>query len=249
MADISTTALLFASFGFFFAGVVKGGTGLGFSTTCLPFLVLSLGLEHAMPLVLVPSLTSNFIVHIQAGEFRRTARTFWPMFAALIPGLALGLWLLAHVDLGYASAVLGGVLIVYGVWALKNIEAMLPKNIVPALRIPAGLLGGLINGLTGSQIMPVLPYLLSQPLERNIFLQAINTSFTISSLIMVAGLATIGFLTTEIALLSTAALLPMFAGVSLGARIRAGMTTDTFRKAVLVVLIGLGGVLVFKNLV
>jgi len=249
MADVTYPAICLAIFGFFFAGLVKGGTGLGFSTTCLPFLVLALGLDRAMPLVLVPSLTSNLMVHLQAGNFRQTVKIFWPMFLALIPGLLAGLWLLTRVDLGFAAAALGGVLIIYGVWAIKNIEAMLPDRFVAALRIPAGFLGGLINGLTGSQIMPVLPFLLSQPLERNIFLQTINTSFTISSLIMVAGLSKIGFLTIELAIYSALALIPVFLGVRLGTRIRERMTTDMFRKAVLIVLIGLGAVLILKPFV
>ena len=240
MADATYPTLLLATFGFFFAGLVKGAVGLGFSSTCLPFLVLALGLEKAMPLVLVPSLTSNIIVHYQAGEVRRTWNRFWPMLLALIPGVVLGLWFLTRIPLDNAAAVLGLVLIAYGSWTLAHIDAMLPARLLRPLRVPVGLLTGVVNGLTGSQIMPLLPYLLSQPLDRNVFLQTVNTCFTISSLVIAIGLWKIGFLTAEIAAYSAAALIPMSAGVSLGTAVRKRMASNVFRKAVLVVLIGLG---------
>lgn len=249
MSDVALPALFLAAFGFFFAGLVKGGTGLGFSTTCLPFLVLALGIDRALPLVLVPSLTSNMLVHVQAGQFRRTLATFWPMFLALLPGLFLGLWLLTRVDLGFASAVLGVVLVIYGAWTLGHIDAALPPGLVGILRLPVGFMTGLVNGLTGSQIMPVLPYLLSQPLDRDVFLQAVNISFTISSLVMAFGLSKIGFLTPELALYSFGSLIPVFLGVAIGTAIRKRMTTDTFRKVVLLVLIGLGLSLILRNII
>ena len=43
-----------------FAALVKGTTGLGFSTSALPFLTLAVGLERALPLVLVPSIASSY---------------------------------------------------------------------------------------------------------------------------------------------------------------------------------------------
>ena len=84
-------AIALAIFGFFFAGFVKGTTGLGFSTTCLPFLVLALGLERAMPLVLIPSITSNILVMREVGNFGTAIKRFWPMYLATLPGLVIGL--------------------------------------------------------------------------------------------------------------------------------------------------------------
>ena len=248
MGDVTQGALSLALFGFLFAGVVKGATGLGFSSTCLPFLVLALGLDRAMPLVLVPSITSNLIVHFQAGEFRRTVTMFWPMFVATVPGLLVGLWLLTRADVQVASAVLGLVLIVYSLWTLMHIDAALPAHWIPPLKVPVGALTGLVNGLTGSQIMPVLPFLLSQPLERNIFLQSINISFTASSLIVAIGLWTIGFLTPEIAVYSVAALIPMAAGITMGTVIRNKLDAVLFRKMVLILLIGLGAALALRGI-
>ena len=75
---------------FLFAASLKGITGLGFSTLCLPLLSGFMELRLAIPSLLLPSLASNLIVMYQAGGFRRAVRRFWPMYLAALPGLAAG---------------------------------------------------------------------------------------------------------------------------------------------------------------
>ena len=75
---------------YFFASSVKGVTGLGFSTICLPFMVLTVGLKAALPLLIIPSLASNFIVMRQAGYFRTTVNRFWHMLIATVLGVCFG---------------------------------------------------------------------------------------------------------------------------------------------------------------
>ena len=57
---------------YLFASSVKGVTGLGFSTVCLPFLALTVGLKAALPLLIIPSLLSNIIIMRQVGNFQTT---------------------------------------------------------------------------------------------------------------------------------------------------------------------------------
>ena len=96
---------------YFFASSVKGVTGLGFSTVCLPFMVLTVGLKAALPLLIIPSLASNLIIMRQAGHFRTTFHRFWLMLLTTVIGVFLGLALLSKVDGTFAGAILGLVLI------------------------------------------------------------------------------------------------------------------------------------------
>ena len=64
--------------------------------------------------------------------------------------------------------------------------------------------------------MTVLPYLLSLNLDPNRFVQAINCSFTLSSLVMAAGLAQLGLLTVETAAISAFGLILVYLGIKLG---------------------------------
>jgi uncharacterized membrane protein YfcA len=241
--------LLFAASGLLAAGLVKGTAGMGFSTTALPLLVLSLGVETAMPLVLIPSLSSNVFVMIEAGEFDAMVRRFWLMLLCLVPGLILGIWCLAVVDKASAAAVLGLVLVVYGIYALSRPAIRLPPHLEKPLQVPVGVMNGFVNGLTGSQIFPLPPYLLTLDLKPNQFTQTNNIAFTLSSLVMMAGLTQIGFMTLPIFLVSIAGIVPTYFGVKLGGMVRARIDAGTFRKMIIVVLMALGAVLIAKWLV
>ncbi len=176
------------------AASIKGLTGIGFSTSCLPIMALRLDLKVAIPLVIIPSIVSNLAVMIQAGRFRQALKRFWPMYAASVPGLWLGLSVLVAINAVTAKVILGLVLVAYAVWALFNMSFSLSKEWERNLKVPVGMITGFINGLTGSQVMPALPYLLSLNLHKNDFVQAINISFTLSSVVMLIGMNRLGYL-------------------------------------------------------
>jgi uncharacterized protein len=102
------------------ASAIKGLTGIGFSTSCLPIMALRLDLRIAIPLVIIPSIVSNLAVMVQAGCFREAFRRFWPLYLASLPGLLAGLAVLVAIDVDAARAILGLVLVVYALWALAN---------------------------------------------------------------------------------------------------------------------------------
>ena len=120
MITASPSELMIIAATFFFAAFAKGTTGLGFSTTCLPFLVYAIGLKAALPLLIIPSLASNILVMRDAGHFKETVARFWSLFVTAVPGIAIGLWLLNAVDGNLAAAVLGGVLVLYCIFTLMN---------------------------------------------------------------------------------------------------------------------------------
>lgn len=228
------------------ASFVKGATGLGFSTSALPILALGLGLKSAMPLVIIPSLVSNALVMVQAGHFRETVKRFWPMFVATIPGLLVGLAVLGLVDSLIAGAILGLVLIGYGTLTLLRPGRPIPEHLGRKLAPVSGLLTGMVNGMTGSQVMPVLPFLLALRLDPKRFIQAINISFSLSSIVMAFGLSKLGLMTLESIWISLAGLVPVYLGTKLGGMVRQRMDADTFRKVVLLMLIVFGVLLTGK---
>lgn len=243
------TALAIVIAGYMIAGLVKGTTGLGFSSTCLPILTLAVGLKDALPLVLLPSVTSNILVMIDAGGFVPTLKRFWPVYLASLPGMLAGLYLLDRVESPVAAAGLGIVLVGYAMFALAKPALALPPERERPLAAPVGLLTGLVNGLTGSQVMPVLPYLLALGLAPALFIQAINISFTLSSGVMALGLLELGLFTTTALWVSALGLLPVFAGTWIGGRVRRWMSPDGFRKVVLVCLLILGLILIGRPLI
>jgi len=232
---------------FLIAAFLKGVTGLGFSTLCLGMLASFVDLKLSIALVLLPSLTSNALVMIDAGHFKATFRRFWLMFACAAPGLLLGLWLLSGTPSARARMALGVVLALYGIWGLRGEAFYLPEPWQRRLMAPVGLVTGVVNGLTGSQIMPILPYLLSLGLTKNELVQAINTSFTLSTLLMIGGLGKLGLLSPQSLLVSALGIVPVFVGIKLGGRVRARVSEEGFRSLVLWMLIVLGGSLIVRS--
>ena len=244
--DYSTFQISSIFAAYIVAALVKGVTGLGFSTICLPILALTIGLKDALPLVIIPSVSSNILVMVGAGHFVPTVMRFWPMLIATVPGIVLGLWFLSYIDGILAGAVLGMVLIVFSLLSYINPSFNLAPGLEGPLGPVSGFLTGLVNGVTGSQVMPSLPFLMALPLSRNAFIQAINCSFTLSSIVMAFGLAKLGLMTPQAALLSTFGILIAFAGVRTGENIRGKLSPQQFRKSVLITLGIMGAVLIAK---
>ena len=231
---------------FLAAGLVKGVTGLGYTTSALPVITLAVGLHTAMPLVLFPSMASNLTVMVGAGHFRTTLRRFLLLYLALLPGLGLGLALVLTADQDLAASVLGLVIIVYCAFAFWRPALRLTERQERAMQIPVGLLNGLINGFTGSQIIPLVPFMLSLRLEADRFVQAVNIGFTLSSLVMVFGLSQVGLLNWSTLLFSVAGIVPAILGSWVGAILRRRLPDTRFRLFVLSVLIVLGAILVSR---
>lgn len=243
---MDTDVIIVALLAYLIAGLVKGTTGLGFSTACLPFLVMAVGLKSALPLVIVPSLVSNLTVMRGAGHFRETVSRFWPLYLLLVPGIVAGLMVLDHVDGVTAAGALGGVLCVYAGYALMSPQVHLPDRWERRLAPPVGFLTGMVNGVTGTQVMPLLPYMLARPLDPNRLVQAINCSFTLSSFAMAAGLSMLSLFALDQLWLSLAGVVPALAGVKIGTVLRRKLDPAVFRTLVLLVLLALGVAMIWR---
>ena len=237
-------ACIFATF--FFAAFLKGTAGLGFATTCLGVMAAYLDMRLAIPLVIIPSLLANGMVMIDAGGFGRVWRKFWLMYAAAVPGLCAGLWLLGSSSGALPRTVLGVAMVLYGLWGLWGGRLQLTHTRGSAMAV--GLSTGLINGLTGSQIMPILPYLISLNISKDELVQAINTSFTVASLIMLVGLGKLGLLSADAMLVSALGVVPVGLGIWIGGRVRRLLPEPVFRQVVMVLLILLGAGLAGRTL-
>ncbi len=231
------------------ASSIKGLTGIGFSTSCLPIMALRLDLKVAIPLVIVPSIVSNVVVMVQAGHFREAVKRFWPLYVSSIPGLLIGLTILIAINIDAAKAILGLVLITYAFWALSNKSFSLSGEWERKLKIPAGFCTGFVNGLTGSQVMPALPYFLSLNLNKSAFVQAINISFTLSSLIMLFGMNRLGYLSPNTFLIAVLGLIPVLMTVYLAGKLQHRLTGALYRRLVLIFLLIMGLILLARVLI
>jgi len=147
-----------------------------------------------------------------------------------------------------AKAVLGIVLIAYSLWALANKSQVISATWERTLKLPVGLCTGFVNGITGSQVMPVLPFLFSLNLGKKTFVQAINISFTLSSVIMLGGINHLGYVSTKSVLMAASGLIPVVFSVYLAGRLQRKLSGTWHRRLVLLFLLIMGLILLARIL-
>lgn len=225
---------------FFAAAFIKGLTGLGFVSLCLPIIALFMKLEEAIPLVALASLISNVIIIYQTGRLRQSVRRFWLLYISAFPGIYAGV-LILNMAGNYAAKIILGILsIAYSLLLLLKIEISIPKNKERILSVPVGLTNGFLNGLTGTQIIPMLPYLLSLKLDRNGMINAINVGFTLSITMLLLIFGRFDLITLETMQYSIIGAIPVAAGIYLGGKLRHKISEERFKLAVLIILIIIG---------
>ena len=229
-----------AATGLFLAGFVKGATGLGYSTCALPFLVAAIGLRSAIVIVPIPAMAANIGLLFGAGHIKETLQRFWIFYAATIPGIFYGTRLLGSIDQQSATRVLGLITVAYVIYGIIHPNFHLPEPSERRLQLPAGLLNGFLTGLTGSQIMPLLPFMVSLRLDPDRFVQAINVAVVTASLILILALFTGGLMTWPLLVLSILGVLPALLGVYIGNRMRSHIPLPRFRMVVLFMLLVMG---------
>jgi uncharacterized protein len=235
-----------ALFGLFAAGLVKGTTGLGYATCALPFLVLAIDAKTAMALVVVPAMMTNISLALFTGHMRETVSRFYPLYLAMAPGIVCGVGLLVWVDPDLTIKALGCVLFAYGCFALLSPSATLSLVAERWLKVPIGFCNGALAGLTGSQVMPLFPYMMALRMDHDRQIQAINLAVLLTSTLQVCGLAVAGVYDATLAATALAAVVPALLGVSLGARLRRSMPVPLVRRLVLLVLVVMGGTMLAR---
>ncbi|MBX9844672.1 MAG: sulfite exporter TauE/SafE family protein [Xanthobacteraceae bacterium] len=243
------TTLGLAIFGLLVAGVIKGATGLGYTSCALPFLAAAIGLKPAISLVLLPAIASNLLVVFFTPHRKEILFRFAPMYAATIPGILIGVYLLVWVDPRISTALLGVLIVVYSVLSIRSPSFSIPASLERPLQVPVGLLNGFFTGLTGSQVLPLVPYILALPLDPHRTTQAVNLTITIASLFMMVALQQSGVAPTDSLIASIAAIVPALLGIYLGTLCRSLIPAQHYRLYVQITLGFLGVVLIARQFI
>ena len=237
-------AIVYTSF--FAAAFVKGLTGLGFVSLCLPVISSFIDIRIAIPLVIIPSLLSNVMVIIQTKRLPESLSRFWLLYISALPGLYIGVNILAAAGNYVGRIVLGAASIAYSLYLLLNFNIATPQKYERYFSIPVGLANGTVNGLTGSQVMPMLPYLISLRPHRDLLINAINVGFTFSTLALLLLLHEFDLLSFGIIKISVIGIAPVAGGIYLGSKLRYLLSEEKFRIAVLIILLIIGGNLILN---
>jgi uncharacterized membrane protein YfcA len=238
MPPIETIAIIALTF--LLAGLVKGVIGLGVPTVSLAVLTATLGLEPAMALLLMPSFVTNLWQGLAGSALPAILKRLWPLLAAVCIGTWFGVSILAAADKRSLSALLGAVLAVYAAINLVRPALPAPGRAERWLSPLVGAVNGALTGMTGSFVVPGVPYLQALGLPRDVLIQAMGVLFTVSTAALAAALGDQRLLSLELGGQSLAAVVPALLGMVLGQRLRRRLSEAAFRKTFFCALLVLG---------
>jgi uncharacterized membrane protein YfcA len=197
-------------------------------------------LKDAIVLVVAPAMASNVAVLFTTGSLRRSLRRFWPLYLATLPGILCGVFLLTWADKRVPTQVLGVIICAYTILGLLRPNLSFSSKIARTAQVPVGFANGVLTGFTGSQVMPLMPYMLALNLDPALFVQAVNIAVVIASAFLGVGLWMAGLMSAPGLSLSVLAIAPALLGVQLGNWARRHIPASQFKSIVLGVLLLIG---------
>jgi uncharacterized protein len=232
---------------FLLAGAVKGVTGLGLPSVSLAILTAALGLKPAMAILLVPSFITNVWQASVGGHLTAILRRIWSLLLILCVATWIGAGILAKANAQVLAGVLGIVLCIYALMGLIKLRPPNPARHEVWLSPIVGAVSGLLNGLTGSFVVPGVFYLQALRFPRDGFIQSMGVLFTTATIALAVAMQKEQLLTRELAVLSASAVVPALVGMIAGQAVRQRLSEAAFQAAFYLSLLAMGGYIVLRS--
>lgn len=222
--------------------------GLGLPLVAVPLLSYLMPVPQAISVMTVPILLTNIYQMFRNEKIVLTLRRFWPAILFLILGIPIGTFGLTVLKMASLDLVLGAVVIAF---VLSN---LLPQRFTIGPQHerwfgpPVGLVSGVIGGLSSQYGPPIGMYLLALKVPKDTFIATIAVTSEIGGITLLASLMSFHVLHLQGLVHSTLAVIPAFAGLVLGEHARNRFSQETFRKAVLLILIVTAAFLIRRGL-
>ncbi|MDD9876017.1 MAG: sulfite exporter TauE/SafE family protein [Magnetovibrio sp.] len=228
--DIPLETLAIVTGTFLIAGTVKGVIGMALPTVSLGLLAATMGLKEAIVLMLVPSFVTNVWQGVVGGFLGELLKRLWTVLAAMCVGIWFATAALALDDTAWLAALLGLTLVAYAVFGLRTPALPRAGRREPWLSPVMGGATGVLAGLTGSTVLPVVPYLQTLGLPRDMLIQAMGICFSTAALGIGVALGGRGLLPQDLGLLSVAGVVPALIGMAFGQRLRRRLSEQRFKQ-------------------
>ncbi|MBT5414176.1 MAG: sulfite exporter TauE/SafE family protein [Rhodospirillaceae bacterium] len=242
-----TEILLLIAAAFLVGGVVKGTVGIGLPTVSLALMIGFMPLRDAVAVMAIPAVAANFVQSIQGDAFRELLRRHWALFLGAFAGIWIGTMALYGIDQRILIGVLGVLLCGYTAWSLATVPIRVPHRTIPWLGPLTGLTTGMVTGATGNLALPLMIYLTGLHLPKDRLVQLtgmVAVALTGGLALAASGKAQYGGPLLPLSLL---AIIPSFAGMWAGRRLRQRLSEARFRRWILVFLFLLGLNLIRKS--
>ena len=238
--------IVFAAF--LVAGTVKGIAGVGLPLTALGILTFFTDPRSAFAAALVPIFLSNGLQLYRAGGVGAAIRRYLPFVTMTVLMVPLVLTLTAEASQTFLFLALGIVILIFVTVSLTGWAPKVPDRHDRAAQLIGGTSAGILGGLTSIWLPAIVIYLGARDVKKDEFIRASGLMLAAGSVPLFIGYVREGFLTGPVAVLSCALLVPTALGMTVGERLRARLSEQAFRKAVLLVFLLIGLNLIRRGL-
>ncbi|MCB1417460.1 MAG: sulfite exporter TauE/SafE family protein [Notoacmeibacter sp.] len=230
------TGIVLAVIGLFLGGLLKGATGAGAPILAVPLMAIYFGVPTAVTIFAIPNMLANVW---QAWAYRadRLPPKFMLFFAgggAL--GTGIGTLLLAYLPGHALTLAVALAVFVYVGFRLARPAWKLAYPLAERLAPFFGTLGGVLFGATGVSAPVSLSFLNAMKLERRTFVATVTVFFVMMGIVQIPMLFAYGIMDGRSFLLSLTAILPIWAGMPVGAWLARYISREMFDRIILAVL-------------
>jgi uncharacterized membrane protein YfcA len=249
LVELSAFQYAFAFFALFLGGLVKGTVGIGMKAISLGLLATVMPLPVAIALLIIPGIVANIWQVVGGGSIIASFKRIWTVLLACCVGVWLGAGILVVADTQILTIGLGVLLGTYAAYALLAPHIPAPGRHEGWMSPLIGGLNGLAAGMTGSDVIPGVPYLQALGLARDELVQAMGLLFLTASFAIALAFQQKGLLDGRLAFSSLIAALPALTGYYLGEKVRKRIPEAQFRQVLLLSLLLLGLYIVIRNII
>ncbi|RMD92678.1 MAG: sulfite exporter TauE/SafE family protein [Alphaproteobacteria bacterium] len=233
---------------FVLAGTIKGLVGLGLPTTFIGVMSQVTDPRTAIALGLVPMIVTNGWQAARQGQILATLRSYAPFIAALMLFGGVTAAMAVSASDRFIHGVMGLVIVLFvAVNATLRVPPLPARWDRPA-QIVAGVMAGVMGGITSVWAPPMAVYLAARHTPPEEFVRATGVMIFFGALPLAAAYAQAGMFDARLGLASAVLVLPALAGFSLGERLRRRLSAARFRTVLLAVFLAMGLNLIRKAL-
>jgi uncharacterized protein len=241
------TALL-ASGVVLLAAFIKGAIGFGFPTLGTPLLSLVMDVKAAVVVLILPNIVMDGLQFARRGAPMATVRRFAVLLLFGAVGTVVGTRLLVALSSRTATLILGAFILAFVMLNVTGPAPRVPPGWERWLSPVAGLIAGIVGGITNVPGTPLVIYFHALGLAKHDFVSSVAFTFVIYKIVQLAAVAYYGLLSRSLVAPSLVLTLVAVVGFGLGLVVQDRLEQRTFNRAVLVFLAVLGLWLVARSL-
>jgi hypothetical protein len=230
------------------AGFVKGAIGFGFPSLATPLLSLAVSVKTAVVVLILPNIVMDGIQFVRRGTPFDTVRRFWPLLVSGGVGMVVGTRVLTLLSPAAAGLTLGVFVLLFVGLNVTGLAPEIPVAWEPWLSPVAGLVAGVVGGVTNSPATALVLYFHGIGLPKHEFIASVAFTFFFYKLVQLGAVAWYGLLPWSLVGISVGLTAVALGGFAIGLWVQDRLDQRAFNRAVLVFLAALGAWLLIRNL-